>query len=94
MIRKANNALQVCKQMSAMAANLTSQPETDGAVQALSRAVGVNQHHDAVTGTSKQVVAFDYAQRLSDGIEGCHNKVVAQAYNNFKGQALFSLPLA
>jgi lysosomal alpha-mannosidase len=31
--------------------------------------MGIAQHHDAVTGTSKQAVAFDYAQRLGDGIE-------------------------
>ena len=30
--------------------------------------MGVAQHHDAVSGTEKQEVAFDYAQRLSDGI--------------------------
>jgi lysosomal alpha-mannosidase len=30
--------------------------------------MGVAQHHDAITGTEKQRVAFDYAQRLSDGI--------------------------
>ncbi len=31
--------------------------------------MGVVQHHDAVSGTEKQEVAFDYAQRLSVGID-------------------------
>ncbi len=31
--------------------------------------MAVVQHHDAITGTEKQAVAFDYAQRLSDGID-------------------------
>ncbi len=31
--------------------------------------MGVAQHHDAVSGTEKQEVAFDYAQRLSEGID-------------------------
>ncbi len=31
--------------------------------------MGVVQHHDGVSGTEKQAVAFDYAQRLSDGID-------------------------
>ena len=38
--------------------------------------MAIAQHHDAVTGTEKQAVAFDYAQRLSDGID------VAQVYSN------------
>jgi hypothetical protein len=32
-------------------------------------AMGLAQHHDAVSGTEKQHVANDYAQRLSDGID-------------------------
>lgn len=36
--------------------------------------MAIAQHHDAITGTEKQVVAFDYAQRVSDGID------VAQVY--------------
>ncbi|CAF4964076.1 unnamed protein product, partial [Rotaria socialis] len=38
-------------------------------------AMGLVQHHDAVSGTSKQHVANDYAQRLSNGIDRaivCH----------------------
>ncbi len=31
--------------------------------------MGVAQHHDAVSGTEKQEVVFDYAQRLSVGID-------------------------
>jgi hypothetical protein len=31
--------------------------------------MGLVQHHDAVSGTEKQHVANDYAQRLSDGID-------------------------
>ena len=31
--------------------------------------MGLAQHHDAVSGTEKQHVADDYAQRLADGID-------------------------
>lgn len=34
----------------------------------LDDAMGVAQHHDAVSGTSKQHVANDYAKRISSGI--------------------------
>jgi hypothetical protein len=32
----------------------------------LEEAVAVAQHHDGVSGTSKQHVAFDYAKRISE----------------------------
>jgi len=35
----------------------------------IGEAMGLAQHHDAVSGTEKQHVANDYAQRLSDGID-------------------------
>jgi hypothetical protein len=35
----------------------------------IGEALGIAQHHDAITGTEKQEVAFDYAMRLSDGID-------------------------
>jgi hypothetical protein len=31
--------------------------------------LGINQHHDAVTGTGKQAVADDYAHRLFTGMD-------------------------
>ena len=31
--------------------------------------MGLAQHHDAISGTEKQEVAYDYAQRLSTGID-------------------------
>ena len=37
----------------------------------LRRAMGVAQHHDAVSGTSKQHVADDYAKRLAIGAAEC-----------------------
>jgi hypothetical protein len=38
------------------------------AVSWLADAMGLAQHHDAVAGTAKQHVAFDYAQRLAKGV--------------------------
>ena len=35
------------------------------------QAMGVVQHHDGVSGTEKQAVAFDYAERLANGINQC-----------------------
>lgn len=38
-------------------------------IELLWEAVGVTEHHDAVSGTSKQHVAYDYAKRISIGVE-------------------------
>ena len=38
--------------------------------------MGVAQHHDAVSGTEKQEVAFDYAQRLSEGIDAAQVRYI------------------
>ena len=61
--------LQACKQMETLR---FGDPRTDSpSSDELRRAMAVNQHHDAVTGTEKQHVAYDYAKRLSMGREGC-----------------------
>ncbi|CAF1141929.1 unnamed protein product [Rotaria sordida] len=62
--RYANNILQVTRQL-----NGFSQSNLRNIIFDLSEAMGLAQHHDAVSGTSKQHVANDYAQRLSDGID-------------------------
>jgi Alpha mannosidase middle domain len=39
--------------------------------------MGVNQHHDAVTGTGKQAVANDYAWRIFKGMESSNIEYAA-----------------
>ena len=45
----------------------------DVSLEGLDRALGVAQHHDAVTGTAKQHVTDDYVLRLTDGVEALTN---------------------
>ncbi len=42
--------------------------------------MGIVQHHDAVSGTEKQHVADDYAQRLSDGIDSAVVRIFIDSY--------------
>jgi len=57
-VRTSSALLQTARQLDLFAGG-------DGSsVFPLEKAVGVAQHHDAVAGTAKQHVAFDYAQRL------------------------------
>ncbi|XP_060071778.1 lysosomal alpha-mannosidase-like [Ylistrum balloti] len=64
-VRRTNNFLQVCKQVSALGFYRGEQVNT------LREAMAVLQHHDAISGTEKQHVANDYAQRLANGINEC-----------------------
>ena len=59
----------MCKQLELVKGSGTGKngPTSD----TLCRAVGVAQHHDAVSGTSKQHVADDYAKRLAIGAAEC-----------------------
>ncbi|XP_050302527.1 lysosomal alpha-mannosidase-like isoform X2 [Anthonomus grandis grandis] len=68
--RIGNNFLQICKQLYAIS-NLssTNEPKLDS----LRQAMGILQHHDAITGTEKEVVAYDYARLLHMGISDCEN---------------------
>ena len=50
--------------------------------------LGINQHHDAVTGTAKQHVADDYAYRLYTALETnnvVYNEAVAEKVQAFSG---------
>uniref|UniRef100_A0A1W7RA88 Alpha-mannosidase n=1 Tax=Hadrurus spadix TaxID=141984 RepID=A0A1W7RA88_9SCOR len=74
--RQANNVLQVCKQLYTLA-RLGSKSEDDLIV--LREALGVAQHHDAITGTEKQAVTYDYIKQVAKGIDSCQN-VMSSAY--------------
>ncbi|XP_059487102.1 lysosomal alpha-mannosidase-like [Neocloeon triangulifer] len=68
MERKGNNLLQVCKQLSVLA-DLRQEKWQD--LDSLQEAMGVMQHHDAITGTEKQHVAEDYALMLHKAMLDC-----------------------
>lgn len=71
--RVGNNKLQVCKQ-------LTAQTDIEEiTLSFLKKAMGIMQHHDAITGTAKQHVTNDYYQTLAAAIETCHD-IVNEAY--------------
>jgi len=72
--RRANNILQVCKQL-----NVLTSIKMDEQTIKLKEALGVNQHHDGVSGTEKQVVAFNYALLLSKGVKTCE-QVIDKAF--------------
>uniref|UniRef100_A0A5F9DEB4 Alpha-mannosidase n=1 Tax=Oryctolagus cuniculus TaxID=9986 RepID=A0A5F9DEB4_RABIT len=70
--RVSYNFLQVCKQLEALAAPAANVgPYGSGDSALLEEAMAVLQHHDAITGTSRQLVADDYARRLAAGWGRC-----------------------
>ncbi|CAF3921346.1 unnamed protein product [Adineta steineri] len=72
--RHSNNILQATRQLNAL-----SQINLRNDIFYLSEAMGIVQHHDAISGTEKQNVADDYAQRLSEGIDKAAD-VINNAY--------------
>ncbi|BFZ17312.1 hypothetical protein BsWGS_20353 [Bradybaena similaris] len=66
-VRVVNSFFQSVKQVAALA-KLDNTFDTGAQLQRLAEALGVAQHHDGVSGTSKQAVAYDYAQRLAEGV--------------------------
>ncbi|XP_053573804.1 lysosomal alpha-mannosidase [Bombina bombina] len=70
--RMSNNFLQICNQLEVIAGPESRDgPYGTSNSTVLRRAMGVAQHHDAVTGTAKQHVTNDYAFRLSKGWDAC-----------------------
>ncbi|XP_063885164.1 lysosomal alpha-mannosidase-like isoform X4 [Scylla paramamosain] len=61
-VRQTNGILQAVKQV----ASLLGMGHSEG-LETLKEAMGVLQHHDAVSGTEKQHVADDYSERLAIG---------------------------
>ncbi|XP_037711114.1 lysosomal alpha-mannosidase [Drosophila subpulchrella] len=69
--RDGNHFFQTVKQLSVLA-NLTDTQHLEN-LESLSQAMGIMQHHDAVTGTEKQAVARDYDRMLFKAIVGAEN---------------------
>lgn len=74
-VRSTSNYLQICRQL-----ELQTTKKLSTSSEPLWEAMGVSQHHDAVSGTSKQHVANDYALRLSKGTGIC-KKVIDEVLN-------------
>ena len=71
-VRIMSGFLQTARQISVFA----NVKETDDVgTSALWAALGVVQHHDAVSGTERQHVAYDYARLLSDGADSAYRLV-------------------
>nr|CAD7429116.1 unnamed protein product [Timema monikensis] len=77
--RMGNNLLQVSKQLVVLG-NVTDD-DSQAKIVGMMEAMGIMQHHDAITGTEKQAVADDYVRILSEGISGCGD-VTRMAINN------------
>ncbi|XP_036096626.1 lysosomal alpha-mannosidase [Molossus molossus] len=70
--RLSYNFLQVCNQLEALAGPAANVgPYGSGDSAPLNEAMAVLQHHDAVSGTSQQHVADDYARQLAAGWGPC-----------------------
>ncbi|KAK7930611.1 hypothetical protein WMY93_007006 [Mugilogobius chulae] len=70
--RISNGLLQVCNQLEVLGGSSSRNgPFGKGDSHTMRKSLAVAQHHDAVSGTSKQHVANDYARRLSSGWSTC-----------------------
>lgn len=71
-IRHTGAYFQSVRQLAAFAQLLNSDAtSTADALGTLEQAMAVAQHHDAVSGTEKQYVANDYAEKMSIGVHKC-----------------------
>ncbi|CAK9296984.1 unnamed protein product [Gordionus sp. m RMFG-2023] len=66
MIRDSSRFLHICKQIESLSGLDRNQD-----IMSLERAQAIAQHHDAVTGTAKQAVTYDYIHRLYLGQLEC-----------------------
>ncbi|CAK9303127.1 unnamed protein product [Gordionus sp. m RMFG-2023] len=75
MIRDTSRFLQICKQVQALSSlNIYQEDVTN-----FERSQALAQHHDAITGTAKQAVTYDYIKRLRQGQLACQS-VIEEAF--------------
>ncbi|KAL1438734.1 hypothetical protein MTO96_047827 [Rhipicephalus appendiculatus] len=68
--RYANNQLQAAKQLGVLAG---PRGVTETSLDVLREALAIGQHHDAISGTAKQVVTNDYVKRIARGLIASDN---------------------
>ena len=93
-VRTSSNFLQTIRQLVSFTSLNDSQ--TISAVNSLERALGVAQHHDAVSGTENQHVANDYSKRLASATINCANilpRVLSGLLNVNLSNPIFYCPL-
>eukprot|EP00457_Paulinella_chromatophora_P000583 gb/GEZN01000583.1/.p1 GENE.gb/GEZN01000583.1/~~gb/GEZN01000583.1/.p1 ORF type:complete len:1193 (-),score=233.63 gb/GEZN01000583.1/:442-4020(-) len=67
--RRSSQLLQALRHLTAWGTAAGNKETQNDGLEELWEAHGVLQHHDGVSGTEKQHVAFDYAARLASGIQ-------------------------
>lgn len=94
-VRDTSSVFQASKQLQFFAAPPADMSPTNPLFR-LERAMGVTQHHDGVSGTSKQAVAYDYARRLAWGREdaAAANAAALRALTGFAAGAFATCDLA
>ena len=93
-VRRTNNYLQAIRQLTAISS--LNSDSVQQALFSLDDAIGIAQHHDAVSGTERQHVAKDYAKRLAIGTEKTRsiiNEAYAKILNNQKLSTQYLCPL-
>jgi lysosomal alpha-mannosidase len=83
-IRKTSNYFQIAKQVQTFVGDLEAPTSRTNPLFPLADAMGIAQHHDAVSGTEMQHVANDYAKRLAIG-RSTSGAYLASSFNTLTG---------
>ena len=87
-VRSSSQYWTVSRQVQALAGIYT------GEIPSMADAMGILQHHDAVAGTAKQHVAFDYAKRLAEGYQADFTERLTKAFEIISGSTVAHCPRA
>jgi len=92
--RVCSSFLLAARQIDALVHSGTSEASDQSPIHSLEDAIGVAQHHDAVSGTGKQHVADDYSKKLQTGIDAVSSLVTEKlkaAFLNVSNSTLDNL---